>query len=84
MGNRSQAWTRKEAVLPSPEIDSAFYCACCESGDNLPIEEQEDDQRGNGNEQDIHEEQVVGGVELTLEIVESELHGYVFITRQII
>ena len=48
------------------------------------VEEEEDDQGWNRDQKNIHEEQVIGTTELTLEIVERELHRHVIISRQVV
>src|SRR5688572_15852903 len=54
---------------------SALDRACGHALDDLPVEEDEHDQRRDGDQQDRGEEQVVLGGELALEVEQGELHG---------
>src|SRR6478752_183714 len=49
---------------------------------DLPLEEQEQDERRNRDDEHIGEEQVPLGTELAHEAVQRELHGYVLLARE--
>jgi hypothetical protein len=54
---------------------SALDRARCHPCDDLPVEENEQDQRWDGDQQDGGEQQVVLGCELALEVEQGELNG---------
>src|SRR3954454_20208803 len=68
--------------LPTSGTCSALDRAGGQPRDDLPVEEHVDQQRGNRDQQDVHEEQVVAGVELALEVEQGQLQGGVLVAGQ--
>src|SRR5215218_8711337 len=56
-------------------LPSAFDRTGSQAGDDALVEEDEHHQWRNGDEQDVHEQQVVLSVVLPLEVVERKLHS---------
>ena len=68
----------------APLQELPFYRTRCKSGDDLTVEEEEDQQGWDRDQKNIHEEQIVGSAELALEIVERELHSHVLVSGQVV
>ena len=62
--------------------DSAFNCTRCHSGNDLPLEEQEHDERQDGDDQHVCEEQIPSRAKLAHETEQGQLGRDIFIPGQ--